>query len=245
MRPDSPNWLDALTDGQMFRDWLSLVANFFFSIGYLIFLIAGYSTAISLIPVLVGIPLLLFMLASTRALAAADYQVMATILQADLPPVEDDVDASGANLGHRFGLYFGSMTTWRSLLYLLVKFPIGLVSSLIAIFAVPILFVELLILAPLTIDMRLASVRLLHFLANGLNWTNNLFLPTGSGKRTSIAREEFAAREQAASARRKRSARRLELDNEDERPYALEDLLPQRLVGDDGELEGVKPKRRR
>jgi len=236
MPSESRNWLDALTDGRMFRDWLSLVANFFFSIGYLIFLVAGFSTAVALIPVLIGIPLMLFMLASTRALAAVDYQAMAAILQADLPPPADDVDPSGANIGQRLGLYFGSMTTWRSLLYLLVKLPVGIVSSVIAICAVPILLVELLILAPLTIDMRLASVRLLHFLAAGLNWTNNLFLPTGSSKRASIASREVSARH------------RLELETEDdERAYPLEDVLPQRrrYVGDDGELQEEKPKRRR
>lgn len=177
------SWLDALSDGQMFRDWLSLIASFFFSLFYVGFLSTMYVLSLSLVVVLVGIPLLMFTLAITRNLAVVDRQAMAAILNVPLREVADDVDPRGANLGERLGMYLGSMTTWRSLLYLAAKLPIGLLSISLAVLIVPVLAVELLILAPLTIDMRLISVRLLHFSAVNLTRLHGLLLPRQKSKR--------------------------------------------------------------
>ena len=106
-------WLDALSDGKMFRHWLALFANFWFGLAYFIFVIAGFSIALSLSVVLIGIPLLLFMLGATRTLAALDRHVMAEILGVDAPADFDDVDTRGANLGERLGMFLGSWATWR------------------------------------------------------------------------------------------------------------------------------------
>lgn len=199
------NWLDALTDGRMFRNWLSLIASFFFGYVYLMFLIAGFAFSIAMIPFLVGIPLLLFMMACTRSLAKVDQQFMEMLLQLDPQPVVDDVDLRGANLGERLGLYLGSPLTWRSLLYLLAKIPVGMVGITVAIIALPLLFLEVLILAPLTIDMRLISVRLLRWSALLLHHANMLLLPTGKSKRAI------------------RAARRLAMDPDSEMRYTLVD----------------------
>jgi hypothetical protein len=203
------NWLDALTDGRMFRNWLSLIASFFFSYIYMLFLVAGFAFSVAMIPVLIGIPLLLFMLASTRALADADRQFMAMLLQLDPQTVFDDVDPHGANLGERLGLYLGSPLTWRSLLYLLAKIPVGTVGFIMALMALPLVFIEVLILAPLTIDMRLISVRLLRWSALLLFRANMLLLPSGKSKRAI------------------RAARRLAMEPDSDTHYAL---------GDDGEI---------
>jgi hypothetical protein len=183
MSEDSHNWLDALTDGQILRDWLALVANFGLGLGYFIFVTVGFTIAVSLIPLLVGIPLVLFMLATIRTLAVIDRQLVASLLQIDLREVVDDVDARGANLGSRLGFYLGSATTWRSLLYLAVRFGVGMISLVVAsLIWIPLAF-ELLLLAPLTIDMHLISVRLLHFTAVQLSKFGGFLLPTQKGKR--------------------------------------------------------------
>ncbi len=179
------NWLDALSDGKMFRHWLSLFVYFPFGFAYFIFLIGGFITAISLSIVLIGIPLLLFMLATSRTLATLDRRVMAAILDVDAPPDFDDVDTSGANLGERLGMYLGSGATWRSLIYLLLKFPLGMITFTISIFILFPLAIEVLLLAPLTIDLHLLTVRLMRWLALGLYRVNNLLLPSGKAKRAS------------------------------------------------------------
>ena len=178
-------WLDTLSDGKMFRSWLALFANFWFALAYLIFLIGGFALALSLSVVLIGIPLLLFMLATTRTLASLDRRLMAEILGVTPPADFDDVDTRGANLGERMGMYLGSMATWRSALYLLVKFPLGIASIMSAFIILFPLAIEVLILAPLTIDLHMFTPRLLRFAAFWLYRLNNFFLPSGKAKRPS------------------------------------------------------------
>lgn len=184
-RMNNYHWLDALSDGKMFRSWLALFANFWFGLAYFTFIIGGFALALSLSIVLIGIPLLLFMLATTRTLAALDRRVMAAILGVEPPADFDDVDTRGANLGERLGMFLGSTTTWRSLLYLLVKFPLGIASIIASLLILFPLAVEVLLLAPLTIDLHLITVRLMRWSAAGLYHVNNFFLPKGKPKRLS------------------------------------------------------------
>lgn len=179
------SWLDALSDGKLFRSWLALFANFWFGLVYFIFVIGGFALALSLSVVLVGIPLLLFMLASTRTLASLDRRVMAAILDVAPPPDFDDVDTRGANLGERLGMYLGSWATWRSALYLLAKFPLGIATFTISWVILLPLAVEVLLLAPLTIDLHLLSVRLTRWSALAAYRINNFLLPSGKAKRAS------------------------------------------------------------
>ncbi|MFN8563788.1 MAG: sensor domain-containing protein [Anaerolineae bacterium] len=179
------SWLDALTDGKVFRSWLALFANFWFGLVYFIYIVGGFALALSLSFVLIGIPLLLFMLATTRTLALVDRRIMAEILDVDAPPDFDDVDTRGANLGERLGMYLGSWATWRSALYLLAKFPLGIVSFTISWVILLPLAIEVLLLAPLTIDLHLLSVRLTRWSAMALYRINNWLLPSGKAKRAS------------------------------------------------------------
>ncbi|HVU14867.1 MAG TPA: sensor domain-containing protein [Phototrophicaceae bacterium] len=178
-------WLDALSDGKMLRSWLALFANFWFGLVYFCFIVAGFAVALSLSIVLIGVPLLLFMLSATRTLATLDRKVMAAILDVDAPPDFHDVDPRGANLGERLGLYLGSGATWRSALYLLAKLPIGLLALSISMLILLPLAVEVLILAPLTVDLHLITVRLMRWSSLGLYRLNNWLLPSGKLKRRS------------------------------------------------------------
>jgi hypothetical protein len=164
-----------------------LFANFWFGLVYFIFIVGGFALALSLSVVLVGIPLLLFMLASTRALATLDRRVMAAILDVTPPPDFDDVDTHGANLGERLGMYLGSWATWRSALYLLAKFPLGIGTFIISWVILLPMAVEVLLLAPLTIDLHLLTVRLTRWSALVAYRINNFLLPSGKAKRSASA----------------------------------------------------------
>jgi hypothetical protein len=186
----SKSWLDALTDGQIIRDWFSLIVHFALGMAYFSFIVAGYATAIGLSFVLVGIPLLLFMLSSTRAVAAMDRRLIGAILDIETPEVADEIDPRGANLGERLGMVIGSSRTWLSLVYLLVKLPLGILTFNLALLLLPLLAIEVLILGPLTIDMRLISVRMLHWLAVGCHRIPGFLLPTGVKRKRDISRLE-------------------------------------------------------
>jgi len=208
MRSDR-SWLDAMTDGQIIRDWFSLIAHFALGMTYISFFIFAYAMSIGLSFILIGIPLLLFTLASTRAVAAMDQRLFAAILDRPAPEFAEDVDVRGANLGERMGMYLGSMTTWRSLMYLALKFPVGIAALIASMVILPFLGIEMLILGPLGIDMRLASVRLLHGVAVGMHKFPGILLPTGRGSK------------------RKRDLSRLE---------SVETYEPQYYLDDDGEI---------
>jgi hypothetical protein len=216
MAQNSRSWLDALTDGHILRDALSLLAQFIFGIFYFTLLAAGFATAIGLSFILIGIPLLLFVMASTRTLAAMDRAVMGSILDIDVPPVQEDIDMRGANLGERMGMLLGSGVTWRSMLYLLLKLPIGIAAISILMLLLPLLAFEVLILAPLTIDLRLLTVRLQRWSARGLFAINSAVLPNAKGKR---------AAEQAQRISRL-------IDEYEEQPRYV--------LGDDGEISVAK-----
>jgi len=203
---ENRSWLDAMTDGQIIRDWFSLIAHFALGMTYISFFIFAYAMSVGLSVILIGIPLLLFTLASTRAIAAMDQRLFAAILDRPMPEFADDVDTHGANLGERIGMYLGSMTTWRSMFYLALKFPVGIAAFMAAMCILPFLGFEMLILGPLGIDMRLASVRLLHGIAVGLHKFPGYLIPTG---------------------KRKRDLSRLE---------AVETAEPQYYLDDDGEI---------
>ncbi len=178
-------WLDSLSDGKLFRQWLALFVYFPFGVAYFVFLIGGLALALSLSVVFVGIPLLLLMLSSARTLATLDRKVMAAILDVDPPPDFEDVNMRGANLGQRLGMLLGSGATWRSLLYLLLKLPVGIATFMLSFFILFPLAFEVLILAPLTIDLHLITVRLIRWSAIGLYKLHNFFLPSGKLKRRS------------------------------------------------------------
>ena len=188
---NNDSWLDALTDGKTLRYWLALFANFWLALAYVVLISVGYTLAINLAIVLIGIPLLMFMLASTRTLARMDRRLMATILDVPAPEDFDDLNLRGANFGERLGMLLGSGVTWRSLLYLVVKFPISILALLISMVILIPLLIELFILAPLTIDLHLISVRTMRWLALGLYKVNNLCLPKGKTKRASLDRERL------------------------------------------------------
>ena len=197
-------WLDALTDGQVLREWFSLLVSFALGIIYITFFVAGYAISLGLSVILVGIPLLLFMLASTCVAAAMDRRLMAAILEAPNPDIDEQPAPSGSNLGERLGHYLGSAMTWRSLVYVLLKFPIGLLTFTFAICILPLLAIEVLILGPLTVDMRLITVRLLHWVAMGMHRFEGVLLPKRKPKRT-------------------RYVERLESHEEEEPMYYLDD----------------------
>ncbi len=180
---ENRNWMDALTDGQIIRDWFSLFAHFALGSIYITFFITMFMVSIGLSFVLVGIPLLLFVLTSVRAVAAMDQRLFAAILDRRAPEIADDVDPRGANFGERLGMYMGSFTTWRSMAYLALKFPIGLAAIIAAFSILPFLAFEMLLLAPLGIDLRLATPRLLHAVAVGMHKFPGILLPNGKRKR--------------------------------------------------------------
>lgn len=159
------HWLDTLTDGQWVRDWTSLNAAFVFGMFYWTVLAILFGLGVSLAILIIGIPLLLLAFHSMRTLAALDHQVTAGLLDRAPRAIEEDLDLEGTGLLERMRRVLLSGRTWRSLIYVALKLPVGSLTATIAWMLLPFMAFETLILGPLTINTGMVTFRLLHALA--------------------------------------------------------------------------------
>lgn len=132
LTPD-PAWRAALRPFTA-RGWTSLTHNLLglpLGTAYFIWLVTGLATGIGLAITIVGIPLLTLVLAGVRPLLVAERGLAMALLGSSLPPVAVAPRADGW-LG-RLKAYWTDGTTWRGILYLLARFPIGTATFTIAV----------------------------------------------------------------------------------------------------------------
>jgi len=98
---------------------------------YFVFLVTGLSLSFGLIITLVGIPILLLVLSGSRVLCRFERQVAITLLNEDIP-LSVSRPASGG-LWSRVKALLKDRVTWTGVLYLFLKFPLGIVTFTIAV----------------------------------------------------------------------------------------------------------------
>jgi len=137
----------ALASRRSYLSALFLVTRWIPGIVYVLLLslgLIGASTSI----LLVGIPLLIGCLALLWSCAAFERDLAAWWLGVDLPPMRPPPrDGAGPSKGwQRLREHLGLSVTWKSMAYLALQLPMGLVALLLVV--VPIAFALALILAP-------------------------------------------------------------------------------------------------
>ncbi len=98
---------------------------------YFVFLVTGLSLGFGLIITLVGIPILLLVISGSWVLCRFERQVAITLLNEDIP-LSVSPPASGG-LWSRVKVLLKDRVTWTGVLYLLLKFPLGIVTFTIAV----------------------------------------------------------------------------------------------------------------
>ena len=130
-----------LTIGQFFRvvysrqaylNLLYLLAAFPLGVLYFIYLVTGLSLGISLSIIWVGIPLLWLVGVGWWALARFERYMAVHLLDEDVPAMILPSNQED-NLWYRFKEHFAHPVTWKSLLYLFVKFPLGMATFVILV----------------------------------------------------------------------------------------------------------------
>jgi hypothetical protein len=132
--------------GQSYRNLLYLALSFPLGLGYFIFLVVGLSVGASLIIIWVGIPILLLTLAGWWAMGMFERQLVIRLLRVDIPPMTR-VTESGS-MWARLKAHVRNPVTWKSLVYLFVEFPFGVLAlsvlataaSLAALVAAPVVY---------------------------------------------------------------------------------------------------------
>jgi signal transduction histidine kinase len=178
--------------GQTWLNVAYVLLAFPMGLAYFIVLVVGLSVGAALAILIVGIGILLATLAAWRAMAAVERGMARGLLGVPIPQPADRRDLAGIERVRR---WLRDPVTWKSLVFVALKFPLGIVSlaatGFLGFIALVMLFAPLIVLAtpvtvfgwmvtnsgqalPLTLIGIPAVLIVLH-LANGLAWLWALF----------------------------------------------------------------------
>ena len=119
-------------DRQTYQNLIYLGATFPLGVFYFVFLVSGISTGISLMIIWVGIPILLLVGVGWWFMASFERFMAIHLLNEDIPEMRRTLNESADTWTH-FKTYFTNPVTWKSLLYLFLKFPLGMATFVILI----------------------------------------------------------------------------------------------------------------
>ena len=136
-----------VTRGQTYLNIIYLLLAFPLGTAYFVFLVTGLSLGISLLIIWIGIPILLFMIVAWWGLVVFERQLAIWLLHVDIPPISRDT-ASGQSAWVRLKAHLSNPLTWKGLVYLFARFPLG-IFSFVVVFTL-IALTGALVFAPLT-----------------------------------------------------------------------------------------------
>ncbi len=112
-----------------YSNLLYLLLAFPMGLLYFIFLAVGLTTGFGLVIVWIGIPLLALVFAGSWGLAALERQLAIHVLGAEVPPMLPPPGSEPASsLWKQIGAFLSNPVTWKGMAFLLLKFPLGIVS---------------------------------------------------------------------------------------------------------------------
>jgi signal transduction histidine kinase len=191
------------------QTWLNVVyllIAFPTGIAYVVVLVAGIAIGVSLAVIVIGLGLLLVTLAAWRGMAAIERGLARVLLGVTIAP---PADRRGLPPIERVTRWLRDPVTWKSLVFVALKLPLGLVSFGVVVglgfFALVLTFAPVIVLPttvtvfgwivddplqalPLTVVGLLASLLLLN-LCNGLGWLWALWARVMLGPSTVQLRE--------------------------------------------------------
>jgi len=147
-------FFNVILKAQTYMNMLYLFLSFPLGLAYFIFLVTGLSVGIGLAITLVGIPILVLMMFAWRGLGRLEQMMTDGLLDVSIAynPGKEKMKFFASILSHLKDPF-----TWKSLVYLILKFPIGLFSFIVFVvfISVSISFV----LAPLLLlIVKLANI---------------------------------------------------------------------------------------
>jgi Putative sensor len=111
-----------------YTNLLYLLLAFPLGLIYFVFLTVGLTTGFGLVIVWIGIPILAMVLAGSWGLAALERQLAIHALGAEVPPMLPRIAPPAAGFWQGIGAFLSNPVTWKGMAFLLLKFPLGIVS---------------------------------------------------------------------------------------------------------------------
>ena len=119
-------------DGQTYLNILYLLLAFPLGLAYFIILVTGLSLGFSLAILWVGLLILALMVIAWWIMAAVERQLAIWLLREQIPPM-DSPKPAGPEFWARCKSHLTNPVTWKSLVYLFVKFPLGVLSFVVVV----------------------------------------------------------------------------------------------------------------
>ena len=142
------NPLSVIARQQTYVNLLYLLLSFPLGIAYFVFVVTGLSVGFGLLVIWVGVPILALVLAGSWALSRFEQEATNRMLKLDIPTIpmpkastplsDDDATISGVErvfirTWRHFKAHLLDRVTWTGMLYLLLKFPVGVASFVIVV----------------------------------------------------------------------------------------------------------------
>ncbi len=117
---------------QTYMNILYLLFSFPLGTAYFVFLVTGLSLGFGLLLVWIGIPVLLLVFLAWWEIASFERQMAIWLLGIDIPPMSLR-PVTEKSIIARFITRIRSPVTWKALIFLLIKFPLGIFSLLVMV----------------------------------------------------------------------------------------------------------------
>ena len=120
-----------IADPQSYRNIAYLIIALPLGTFYFVFLVTGLSLGFGLFITLLGIPVLLLVLGGSSVLCKLERKLAITLLKEDIPATYSQPTTQG--LWPRLKMHLSNRLTWTGIIYLLLKFPIGIATFTISV----------------------------------------------------------------------------------------------------------------
>ena len=131
-----------VVDPQTYRNILYLILSFPLGIMYFVGLTVGFALGISLAIVIVGIPILIAVVLVSRLFASFERHLANQLLEVEIVTPTDVRLPETRELWPTLRSYLGAVSTWKGIVYLYVKFWVGVASFVLVVvgIVVPVAF---------------------------------------------------------------------------------------------------------
>ena len=127
------SYINVLQTPQTYRNVLYLLLSFPLGICYFVFLVTGIALGIGTFMIWIGVPILLFTIAVWWRLALFERQMAMRWLGIDIRPLTYPSSSTRMTLWQSAQARLTNKMTWKTLTYLIVKFPLGILSFVVTI----------------------------------------------------------------------------------------------------------------
>ncbi len=118
--------------GQTYLNALYLLLAFPLGLLYFVFLVIGLSLGLATVIIWIGLLVLALVFAGWYAMLAFERKMAIDMLHEDIPPLSRQ-DLTGKSLRQKFSAILHNPVTWKGLVYLIGKFPLGVFSFLVLV----------------------------------------------------------------------------------------------------------------